>query len=178
MEDKEFETKNGFTETSGETEGAQQQGFAAETSENVNTEKHLIFSILGRFYTFPSHFISEIAVFDAVYPLPLMPAYVPGIINRYSIPYALFDIALLLFKTPCPRNKVLVLKDNIDRIAFLIDDVAGIVDVTPEMLLNVDRSADSEDLMEVISAMFNWNGSDVLVLDIKRILARAADEVV
>jgi len=148
------------------------------STENVNTEKHLIFSILGRLYTFPSRFISEIAVFDAVYPLPLMPAYVTGMINRYSIPYALFDIGLLLFKTPCPRNKVLVLKDNIDRIAFLIDDVAGIADITPEMLLSVDRSMESEDLMEAISAMFNWNGNDVLVLDIKRIITRAADEVI
>ena len=159
MEDKDLGTEPGF-------------------SENANTEKHIVFSILDRLYCFPSRFISEIAMFETVYSLPLMPVYIPGIINRYSIPYALFDIGLLLFKTPCPRNKVLVLKDDIDRIAFLIDDVAGIADVVPEMLLSVDRSAESEDLMEAVSAMLNWNDSDVLVLDIQRILARAANEVV
>ena len=147
-----------------------------EALENENTEKHLIFSILGRLYTFPSRYISEIALYDAVYPLPLVPPYVLGVINRYSVPYALFDIGLLLFKTPSPRNKVMVLKDSIDRIAFLIDDVVGIVDVPPEKLLNVERSAESDDLTEAVLASFNWNGSDVFVLDIQRILARVSDD--
>ena len=150
----------------------------SEFGETVNTEKYLIFTILDRLYTVPSRFISEIAMFDTVYPLPLMPAYVPGVINRYSVPYALFDIALLLFKTPSPRNKVLVLKNDIDRIAFLIDDVHSIADVSQEMLLSVERGVESGDLTEAVSAMFNWNGDDVFVLDIQRILARAAEEVV
>ena len=149
----------------------------AEALESANSEKYLIFSILDRCYTFPSRHIGEIAMFDAVYPLPLVPPYVLGVINRYSVPYALFDIGLLLFKIPSPRNKVLVLKDSIDRIAFLIDDVTGIADVPPEKLLMVERSAD-DDLTEAVFASFNWNGSDVFVLDIKRILTRVTDEVV
>ena len=149
-----------------------------KTPESRNFEKYLVFTILDRLYAFPSRFISEIAMFDAVYPLPLMPDYVPGVINRYSVPYALFDVALLLFKTPSRRNKVLVLKDDIDRIAFLIDDVDGIADVSQEMLLNVERDIESGDITEAVSAMFNWDNDDVFVLDIQRILARAAEEVV
>ena len=151
---------------------------AAEALEGVNSEKYLIFSILDKWYTFPSRHIGEIALFDDVYPLPLVPQYVLGVINRYSVPYALFDIGLLLFKTPSPRNKVLVLKDAIDRIAFLIDDVTGIADVPQEKLLMVERSAESDDLTEAVFASFNWNGGDVFVLDIQRILTRVTDEVV
>ena len=143
----------------------------AEEPENVKSEKFLVFSILGRQYTFPSRFISEIAMFDTVYPLPLMPAYVLGVINRYSIPYALFDIGLLLFKSSSPRSKVLVLKESIDRIAFLIDDVIGITDVTPEEMLNIERGTETGDFTESVSASFKWNESDVFVLDIQRILA-------
>ena len=149
---------------------------AAEEVKSGNEEKYLIFSILDRMYTFPSRFIGEIALFDAVYPLPLMPAYVLGIINRYSVPYALFDIGLLLFKTPSSRGKVLVLKDNIDRIAFLIDDVVGIADVPREKLVSAEQSADSGDLAEMVSASFDWNESDVHVLDVRRILAKATEE--
>jgi len=133
-------------------------------------EKYLIFSILGRQYTFPSRFIGEIALFDAVYPLPLVPAYVLGVINRYSIPYALFDMSLMLFNTPGPRNKVLVLKDDIDRIAFLIDDVSDIADVPQEELFAVEQNA------EMVSAAFSWNGDDVFVLDIQRILSQITVE--
>jgi purine-binding chemotaxis protein CheW len=141
-----------------------------------NDEKYLIFSIFDRQYAFPSRFIGEIALFDTVYPLPLMPGYVLGVINRYSVPYALFDIGLLLFRAPSPRKKVLVIKDNIDRIAFLIDDVSGISDVPQEKLFSVEQSNESGDLAEAISSSFNWNGNDVFVLDIRRILARVSDE--
>ena len=169
MKDQELDIKSGDEESSGKP---------TEILEGDNSEKYLIFSILGRLYSFPSRLISGLAVFDTVYPLPLMPAYVPGVINRYSIPYALFDIGLLLFKTPSPRNKVLILKDAIDRIAFIIDDVSGIIDVSREMLLSMERNAESADLTDTISATFNWNDSHVLVLDIQRILARAAEEAV
>ncbi|MDR2964830.1 MAG: chemotaxis protein CheW [Treponema sp.] len=147
----------------------------AETVKN--TEKYLIFSLLGRHYTFPSKHIGEIAMFEAVYPLPLMPSYVLGVINRYSIPYALFDISLLLFNTQGAKGKMLVLKENIDRIAFLIDDIAGIADVPQEDMLDIERTAQSGDVSDIISASFNWNGSDVFILDIRRILDRAQSEV-
>ena len=157
-------------------DGSDTEGNAFGDQKNADEEKYLIFTILGRQYTFPSRLIGEIALFEAVYPLPLMPPYVLGVINRYSVPYALFDIGLLLFKSPSPRGKVLVLKENIDRVAFLIDDVSGIADVPQEKLINVDRGIESNDTAEAVSASFNWNGSDVFVLDVQRILARITSE--
>jgi len=151
-------------------------GDLAETDENTNSEKYLVFSILDKLYSFPSRVIGEIALFDTVYPLPLMPPYVLGVVNRYSVPYALFDIGILFYNTPGPRNKVLIVKDSIDRIAFLIDDVTGIADVQSENLISVERSADSNDLTEAVSASFYWNGKDVLVLDIQRILSRVTGD--
>ena len=149
-----------------------------QTPENTNEEKYLIFTILGKQYSFPSQFIGEIATFDTVYPLPLMPDYVLGVINRYSVPYALFDIGLMLFKTPGQQGKVLVLKDNIDRIAFLIDDVIGIVDISQDKLLETEQNMESGSVSDVISSSFNWNGNDVFVLDLYRILARVTTEAV
>lgn len=145
----------------------------ADTTIDAPIEKFLIFSVHDRLYSFPSRIISEVALFDTVYPLPLVPAYVLGVINRYSVPYALFDIGLLLFSLPGSRKKVLVLKDDIDRIAFLIDDVTGIVDMPQEDLLGIERGTETE----AISASFNWNGENVFVLDIQRILARVSGEV-
>ncbi|MCL2191879.1 MAG: chemotaxis protein CheW [Treponema sp.] len=142
---------------------------AAETAGKEG-EKYLVFSILGRLYTFPTRLIGEVAMFDSVYPLPLVPPYVLGVINRYSIPYALLDIGLLLLNTPSPRGKVLVLKNNIDRIAFAIDDVSGIADIPRDKLVDVERSPDSDDVAEAVSALFSWNGNDVLVLDVQSIL--------
>jgi len=147
-----------------------------EISENANTEKYLIFSIMNKLYSFPSRHISEIAMYDTVYPLPLLPSYVLGVINRYSAPYALFDIGLLFFNSPSSRNKVLVIKEEIDRIAFLIDDVTGITDIQPEELISIERSINSNELTDAVSSSFNWNGNDVMVLDINRIIERVCGE--
>ena len=147
-------------------------------SENVNSEKYIIFAILNKLYSFPSRQINEIALFDAVYPLPLMPSYVLGVINRYSVPYALFDIGQLLYRTPSKRKKVLVFKDEIDRIAFLIDDVCGIADIPDQNLLYMERSAESNEATDALSASFNIDGNDVFILDIQRILKRVTQETV
>ena len=146
--------------------------------EYINSEKYMIFSILNKYYGIPSKYISGISLFETVYPLPLMPSYVLVVINRYSVPYALFDVGLLFYNTPSPRNKVLIVKDEIDRIAFLIDDVAGIEDIQHEKLFMMERNPDSEDLTEAVYASFNWNNNDVFVLDIQRILSRVTGEKV
>jgi purine-binding chemotaxis protein CheW len=146
------------------------------TPEHISTEKYLIFSIMNKYYCFPSKHISGISIFETVYPLPLMPSYVLGVINRYSVPYALFDIGLLFYNTPSPRNKVLIIKDEIDRIAFLIDDVAGIEDVQNEKLFIIERNKEADDLTDAVYASFSWNSSDVFVLDIQRILSRVTGE--
>ena len=154
------------------------EGNEAETPVEANEEKFLIFSISGQYYTFPSQYIGEIALYDAVYPLPLMPVYIPGVINRYSIPYALFDIGLLMSNTPSTRSKVLVLKDSIDRIAFLIDDVISLADIPKDCVLGIDRTGETHDATEMVSASFSWSGSNVFLLDIQRILARVSADVV
>ena len=144
--------------------------------DNSNTEKYMIFSILNKLYSFPSRLINEIAMFDTVYPLPLLPPYVLGVINRYSAPYALFDIGLLFFNTPSPRNKLLIFKDEIDRIAVLIDDVSGIADIQPENIINIERSPDSSDINNAVYSSFSWDGKDVFVLDVNRIIERLTGE--
>jgi len=160
-----------------EAEQEEAEVISDEQKETVNTEKYLIFSILGKQYSFPSKYIGEIALFDHVYPLPLVPSYVLGVVNRYSVPYALFDIGLLFNKTPCPQNKVLIFKDEIDRIAVLIDDVTGIADIHPEDIFAHERSIDQSELTDAVAVSFSWNGNDVFVLDIHRILERVSREM-
>jgi purine-binding chemotaxis protein CheW len=145
-------------------------------TETPTGEKYLIFTILGRHYALPSKLIGEIALFDAVYPLPLLPEYIPGIINRYSTPYALIDVGLFLRKTATPRAKILALKEQADRAAVLIDDVVDIVDIPPADLLQVEQDADANDIISVITSSFLWNEINVFVLNIRKILDRVVDE--
>jgi purine-binding chemotaxis protein CheW len=116
-------------------------------------------------------------MFEVVYPLPLVPSYVLGVVNRYSVPYALFDIGLLFHQTQTPRNKILVFKDEIDRVAVLIDDITGIIDIDRENIYHIEKSANF-DLSDAVVSSFNWNNTDIFVLDIHRILESVSREIV
>jgi purine-binding chemotaxis protein CheW len=150
---------------------AEASGDLSDIKEDATVEKYLVFSIKGKLYAFPSKFIGEIAVFDAVYGLPLMPRYIPGVVNRYSVPYALLDTSLLFFNTAGRRNKILVLKDDIDRVALLVDKVSDIADVREDALAVPEKS-------EFATASFNFEGNNVLVLDIHKIIKRVTEETV
>lgn len=133
-------------------------------------EKYLIFAIKDKRYALPSKTIGEVAVLEKVFPLPLVPEYVRGIINRYSVPYALIDIGLLLFKDTSNAQKVIVLKENVDKLALLIDDVADIADLPPEKLMKTE--SEEAGISGPVNAFFEWKGSHVLCLDIGELITR------
>jgi len=149
-----------------------------ETADNANSETYLIFSIFDRQYAFPAQVIGEVANCDPLYPLPLLPSYVLGVINRYSIPYALFDTGFLLSNVPGPRKEALVIKSDIDQVAFSIDNVSGIASIASDKLIKIETESGPVELSSAVCASFNWKDTDVFVLDIRRILARIAQEAV
>jgi len=148
----------------------------SETPNGANEETYLIFSIFGRQYAFPTRIIGEVANCDPLYQLPLLPSYVLGVINRYSIPHAVLDTGFLLSEMPGPRNEALVIKGDIDQVAFAIDNVSDIASITPDNLININAGTGPDELTSEVYASFKWNGGDVYVLDVQRILARVTDK--
>jgi len=133
-------------------------------------EKYLIFTIQEKQYALPSKLISEVTALEKIFPLPLVPDYVRGIINRYSVPYALIDICFFLFKNLSSARKVIVLKEDVDKLAFLIDDVTDIADIPPEKLVKIEQEGNALDAS--INAYFEWKGSQILCLEAAEILSR------
>jgi len=133
-------------------------------------EKYLIFNVQEKQYALPSKLISEVAALEKVFPLPLVPAYVRGIINRYSVPYALIDICFLLSNEISGARKVIVLKEEVDKLAFLIDDVTDIADLPPEKLMKIEQEEDA--FTDSIDAYFEWKGVQVLCLETAQIIDR------
>jgi purine-binding chemotaxis protein CheW len=127
---------------------------------NTMVEKFLIFTIQEKWYALPAKIISEVTVLEKVFSLPLVPDYVLGIINRYSVPYALIDIKFLLLNDTSDARKMIVLKEEVDKLAFLIDDVTDIADLPSEQLMKIEQEETAS-----ISAFFEWKGNHVLCLD-------------
>jgi purine-binding chemotaxis protein CheW len=143
-------------------------------------EKYLVFSIQDTYYALPSRLIGEVAALETVFPLPLMPPYVRGIINRYFVPYALIDIGSLLLETGAEASKIIVLKEEVDKLAFLIDDVTDMADIAPADLVSVEQES-AETSREpaaaaLIGASFEWKGARVLCLDLGELIRRIKSE--
>ena len=139
-------------------------------------EKFLVFSIREKQYALPSRIISEVAVLEKIFPLPLVPGYVRGIINRYSVPYALIDICFLLFEDFSSARKVIVLKEEVDKLAFLIDDVTDIADISPDKLMKIEQEEDA--LAGSINAFFEWKGDQVFCFEAAEIIKRIKQDFI
>jgi len=133
-------------------------------------EKYLVFTVREKQYALPSRIISEVAALEKIFPLPLVPDYVRGIINRYSVPYALIDICYLLVKEKSSAGKVIVLKEEVDKLAFLIDDVTDIADLPPEKLMKIEQEDNA--LTGSVNAFFEWNGNQVFCLETTEVISR------
>ena len=139
-------------------------------------EKYLIFTVRDKLYALPSKIINEVAVLEKVFPLPLVPDYVRGIINRYSVPYALIDISLLLFKDTSNAGKVIVFKEEVDKLALLIDDVTDIADLSLENLMKTE--AEESTIAGSVSAFFEWRDSHVFCIDAGELINRIKQDFV
>ena len=146
-------------------------------TENTG-EKYLIFAIRDRQYALPSKIISEVALLEKIFPLPLVPPYVRGIINRYSVPYALIDIGFFLHNDASNSKKVIVLKEEVDKLAFLIDDVTDIADLPQDKLMKIeqDETAFSGAGTSSVSAFFEWKDSSVFCLDTEELICRVKQD--
>jgi len=138
--------------------------------ESARYEKYLIFTIREKRYALPSGIISEVAALEKVFPLPLVPDYVRGIINRYSVPYALIDISFFLFNDASEAQKVIVLKEEVDKLALLIDDVTDIVDISADKLMKIEAEENAPD--KAANAFFEWKGNHVFCLETGELINR------
>ena len=136
--------------------------------------KFLVFAVEDMRYALPSAIINEVALLEKIFPLPLVPSYIKGIINRYSVPYALIDIGRLLSKEAKTASKVIVLKEEIDKLAFLIDDVLDILDIPSESLMKTDP--DENSVAGSVNASFEWKDSQVFCLDTDELFRRIKDD--
>ncbi|MCL1815093.1 MAG: chemotaxis protein CheW [Treponema sp.] len=149
---------------------------AENTVENTITEKYLVFSIREKRYALPSKIINEVTALEKVFPLPLVPEYVLGIINRYSVPYALIDLSFLLLKNTSGARKVIVLKEEVDKLALLIDDVIDIADLPPEKLMEVEQEEAA--LSGLVSAFFEWKEHPVFCIEIGELISQIKQDFV
>ncbi len=109
-----------------------------ETSSDDDNEKNvfevkeqtfLLFSMNTETYAVQAALSREIMRDLDVYPLPFVPPYVNGVLNRHGDPYTVIDPMILLGKDPQKGSLFLVLNIEQEQLCIRISDVVEFLSV-------------------------------------------------
>jgi len=131
-----------------------------------NTIKFVIFTLDASRYAIAGTDVLEIIIGNEIYPMPFMPAYIRGLINRHGIPYAAADLNLLFRNKKLDADRYIVLRDDAARLSFLVTAVEQIISM-PESA--VHTLAESEAAHGYFSATLRYLEEEVPVVDSIRI---------
>lgn len=128
---------------------------------------YLIFATNGRFLAFPSNAVKEILKGNEVFPVPFVPPYINGILNRYGDPYAVIDIAPLIGETEQKTSLFAVLNDE-SHSCLKITDVKEFYNVTENEII---RFAEN-DLSEFFDGSLKTKYGEVFIINLKALLKK------
>lgn len=140
-----------------------------EVNEDVVVEEKtfLLFSINEKIYAAPSNFVRELLRDVDVFPLPFVPSYIDGVLNRYGDPYVVIDPALLLRDGKQNNSLFLVFNDD-NKISIRISDVYDFYTIPVTDI----KTFTDQDVQNFYQGTFKYKDDDVLILNQEAIIER------
>jgi purine-binding chemotaxis protein CheW len=134
------------------------------SATGVHTVTWLIFASGNDFFALESASVREILRNADIYPLPFVPSYIPGVLNRHGDPYAVIDIALFLGNCPVLQNLFLILNDDND-MALRISEIKEFYTAEESCLIKLSDATAGDSF----SGALRYNDISVPVLNIRGI---------
>ena len=139
-----------------------------DKKESVSKERTLLlFSIQSGIYAVPSTSVRELLREVDVYPLPFVPPYIDGVLNRYGEPYVVIDPSMLLNNEAQDASLFLVFNDD-NKMCIRISDVYDFYTVPNEdikFFLDKDKKV-------LFKGTFKYNDSEVPIIDQNAVLEK------
>lgn len=136
--------------------------------------KYILFNMDDKLYAMNGSFVQEIILGYPVFYLPFSPPYVRGLINRHGDPYTVVDLKILFHDEELKASTFLVLRNNIDNLAFLISSINKIVNVPENSIHPITSKQDGMDFFE---SSITLDNSEVFVINIKTVLERIVNDI-
>lgn len=151
-----------------------------EKSESQQIEKKttwLIFTIGNQtdgtnLYAIPSGDVKEILRDAAIFPLPFVPPYINGVLNRYGDPYVVIDSAVMEGKDPQKSFLFIVLNDE-SHTCLRVTDVKDFFSATENEIVRFSEA----ELSDFYEGTLNINGKNVFVMKVKAIIEKVGKEI-
>lgn len=156
-----------------------------KSSNHENAEKKqlkkkavwLIFTIGNQadgknLYAIPADSVKEILRDATVFPLPFVPPYVNGVLNRYGDPYVVIDSAVLEGKEAQQSMLFIVLNDE-SHTCLRITDVRDFFTASEKDVIHFSE----EELSDYYEGTLKVNNQEVFVLKVQAIIEKVGKEI-
>ena len=151
------------------------KGKAVQKKNEQKAEKKttgLIFTIGNaadgpNLYAIPAESVKEILREATVFPLPFVPPYVNGVLNRYGDPYVVIDSAVLDGKSPQNSKLFIVLNDE-SHSCLRVTDVKEFYSAAEESIAHFSE----EGISDFYDGTITVEGQKVFVLNIQAIIEK------
>lgn len=123
-------------------------------------------------YAIPAESVKEILRDATVFPLPFVPPYVNGVLNRYGDPYVVVDTAVLEGKEAQNSFLFIVLSDE-SHTCLRITDVKDFFTASEKDVVHFAE----EELSDFYDGTLNIDGQDVFVLNVQAVIEKVGKEI-
>lgn len=123
-------------------------------------------------YAIPADSVKEILRDATVFPLPFVPPYVNGVLNRYGDPYVVIDSAVLEGKEAQQSMLFIVLNDE-SHTCLRITDVRDFFTASEKDVIHFSE----EELSDYYEGTLKVNNQEVFVLKVQAIIEKVKKEI-
>ena len=147
---------------------------SVKTSEKVKEKKSiwLIFTIGEKRFAIPAETVKEILRDATVFPLPFVPAYIDGILNRYGDPYVVINPATLE-GYDAPKSFLFIVLNDESHSCLRITDVKDFFSASEKDVVQFNES----ELSDYYDGTLKVDGEDVFVMNIQAIIEKVGKEI-
>ena len=128
----------------------------------------IIFTLNEKYYAFSSENVEEITNKMPWTPVPQSPSWVQGLVNLRGNVITLINFYKLLSPTDETKelwyNNIIIVKNDKEKIAFMVDDVAWVLDIEPSAVQQLDDKAD-----ELVSSVIQVKDQIVSVINMEKL---------
>ena len=150
---------------------------SAKSEKEVKKQKDnqsiwLIFTIGEKRFAIPAETVKEILRDATVFPLPFVPSYVDGILNRYGDPYVVINPATLE-GYDAPKSLLFIVLNDESHSCLRITDVKDFFSASEKNIVHFNE----DELSEYYDGTLKVDGEDVFVMNIQAIIEKVGKEI-
>jgi len=146
-----------------------------KTTEDLDVQQYLAFSLSGEMYAIPLLGVKEIIEYGGVTPIPTMPEFIRGVINLRGRVVPVMDLSARFGDAATvvnDRSCIVILEQDSGQkdMGMVVDSVNAVVDIV-ETDIEPPPSFGAKIRTDFIRCMWKYQDRFVVVLDLAKVLS-------